>query len=78
MYLSAQDVVVVKNKVLILPQDQGGKKWEHKTVVWDDEARKWLVWDNWPETLPLTITPLDDKRVMARYYGSYEILELPM
>ncbi|HEY3198550.1 MAG TPA: hypothetical protein VGJ57_11095 [Nitrospirales bacterium] len=72
-------VTVIGNRVLILPQEPDRKKagWIDKTVVWNDDTRSWSVWNQWTKQVPLTVTPVDSKRVLARYYRSYEIVSLP-
>lgn len=55
-----------------------------QTVVWDDDAKTWLVWKDWPkgagnkDDRPISISALaDGKRVLIRYGSSFDIVNLP-
>lgn len=77
-----RNVSVVGNRVIILTD-------KIQTIVWDDDSKSWLTWENWPKGVgdtslwnnplePISITSLTDKsRVIVRYKSSFEIVNLP-
>lgn len=74
---SIRNLSVVGNKVVMLTN-------KNQTVAWDDDAKTWLIWTEWPkgagsgDNRPISITALADaKRVLIRYSNSFEIVNLP-
>jgi hypothetical protein len=77
-----RNVSVVGNRVIILTD-------KIQTIVWDDDSKAWLTWENWPKGVgdpslwnnplePISITSLTDKsRVIVRYKNTFEIVNLP-
>lgn len=72
-----RNVGVAGNRVIILNNTD-------QTVAWDDDAKAWLVWKNWPKGAgtkddpPISISALPDgKRVLIRYSSSFDIVNLP-
>ena len=75
------DVVVVGNRVLLLPaRPDRNEKPIRKVIIWNDSSRTWAVSDTskiWKNEPPLAFTPLNSGRALVRSYNSFEVVAIP-
>ncbi len=75
--VTIRNVSVAGNRVLILTGSD-------RTVVWNDETRRWDIWTAWPRNAgsktdpPISLTwQGNGDRVLVRYASTFEIVKLP-